>query len=155
MDENGIMSSISTSTLDSTMTGKGDLWSVEVRVNDGTEWSTWVTSSNVEILNTAPILESATVSITEAATNQNVTVMAMMSDVDDDQTTMSITWYLDGAIQLEYNNQATLPSSATNKDESWTAVVQANDGEKTSSQSETLSVAIINSEPLLLFLSKT
>ncbi len=147
--KNGMMTSISTSTLDSTMTGKGDLWSVEVRVNDGTEWSTWVTSSNFEILNTAPILESATVSITEAATNQNVTVMAMMSDVDGEEPTMSITWYLDGVLQSEYNNQATLLSSATSKGETWTAVVQANDGEATSSQSETLSVAIINSEPLL------
>ena len=85
----------------------------------------------------------------EAATDEDVTVTATMSDADDDQTTMSINWYLDGVIQLEYNNQVTLPSSATNKGESWTAVVQANDGETTSSQSETLSVLIINSDPLL------
>ena len=113
---------------------------VEVRVNDGTEWSLWTASSSLEILNTAPSLDSATISMNEAATDENVTVMATMSDVDGDQTTMSITWYLDGVIQLEYNNQATLPSSATNKGESWTAVVQANDGETASSQSETLSV---------------
>ena len=147
--KNGIMTPISTSTIDSSMTAKGDVWSVEVRVNDGTEWSTWVTSSSFEILNTAPILESATVSMTEAATNQNVTVMAMMSDVDGEEPTMSITWYLDGVLQSEYNNQATLLSSATSKGETWTAVVQADDGEVTSSQSETLSVLVINSEPLL------
>ena len=85
----------------------------------------------------------------EATADENVTVTATMSDADSDQTTMSINWYLDGVIQLEYNNQVTLPSSATNKGESWTAVVQANDGETTSSQSETLSVLIINSDPLL------
>ena len=147
--KNGIMTTISTSTIDSTMTTKGDLWIVEVRVNDGTEWSLWTASSSLEILNTAPSLDSATISMNEAATDENVTVVATMSDVDGDQTTMSITWYLDGAIQLEYNNQATLPSSVTNKGESWTAVVQANDGETTSSQSETLSVLIINSDPLL------
>ena len=147
--KNGILTTISTSTLDSVMTTKGDLWTVEVRVNDGTEWSSWMASSSLEILNTAPSLDSATISTNEAATDENVTVMATMSDVDDDQTTMIITWYLDGAIQLEYNNQATLPSSVTNKGESWTAVVQANDGETTSSQSETLSVLIVNSEPLL------
>ena len=147
--KNGILTTISTSTLDSAMTTKGDLWTVEVRVNDGSEWSLWTASSSLEILNTAPSLDSATISMNEAATDENVTVMATMSDVDGDQTTMSITWYLDGVIQLEYNNQATLPSSATNKGESWTAVVQANDGETTSSQSETLSVLIINSDPLL------
>ena len=147
--KNGIMTSISTSTLDSTMTTKGDVWTVEVRVNDGTEWSLWSASSNLEILNTAPTLESATISMNEVATNENVTVAATMSDVDGDQTTTSIRWYLDGAIQLEYNNQATLPSSITNKGESWTAVVQADDGESTSSQSETLSVIILNSDPFL------
>ena len=147
--KNGIMTTISTSTIDSTMTTKGDLWTVEVRVNDGTEWSLWTTSSSLEILNTAPSLDSATISMNEAATDENVTVMALMSDVDGDQTTMSITWYLDGVIQLEYDDQATLPSFATNKGELWTAVVQANDGEATSSRSETLSVAIINSVPIL------
>ena len=147
--KNGIMTTITTSTIDSTVTTKGDLWTVEVRVNDGTEWSVWTASSSLEIVNTAPSLDSATISMNQAATDENVTVMATMSDVDGDQTTMSITWYLDGVIQLEYNNQATLPSSATNKGESWTAVVQANDGETTSSQSETLSVLIVNSDPLL------
>tara|TARA_B100001287_G_scaffold47562_2_gene36620 strand:- start:6556 stop:9072 length:2517 start_codon:yes stop_codon:yes gene_type:complete len=147
--KNGIMTTISTSTIDSTMTTKGDLWTVEVRVNDGTEWSLWTTSSSLEILNTAPSLDSATISMNEAATDENVTVIALMSDVDGDQTTMGITWYLDGVIQLEYDDQATLPSFATNKGELWTAVVQANDGEATSSQSETLSVAIINSVPIL------
>ena len=147
--KNGITTTITTSTIDSTVTTKGDLWTVEVRVNDGTEWSVWTASSSLEIVNTAPSLDSATISMNQAATDENVTVMATMSDVDGDQTTMSITWYLDGVIQLEYNNQATLPSSATNKGESWTAVVQANDGETTSSQSETLSVLIVNSDPLL------
>ena len=147
--KNGVMTSVSTSTLDSTMTAKGDEWAVEVRVNDGTEWSMWTTSSSFQILNTAPVLESASLSITEAFTNQNVTVMATMSDVDSDEPTMSISWYLDGEIQLEYNNQATLSSSVTKKGESWTAVVQAYDGEATSPQSETLSVNILNSEPLV------
>ena len=147
--KNGILTTISTSTLDSLMTTKGDLWTVEVRVNDGTEWSSWTASSSLEILNTAPTLDSATISMNEAATDENVTVMSTMSDVDDDQATMSVTWYLDGVIQIGYNDQATLPSSATNKGESWTAVVQANDGEAASSQSETLSVTIINSNPLL------
>ena len=147
--KNGILTTISTSTLDPTMTSKGDVWTVEIRVNDGTEWSLWTSSSNLEILNTAPILESAAMSMTEAATNQNVTVMATMSDIDGDETSTSISWYLDGVLQLEYNNQATLPSAVTNKGELWTAVVQADDGEATSSQSETLSVLILNSEPIL------
>ena len=147
--KDGIMTSISTSTVDSTMTTKGDVWAVEVRVNDGTVWSMWTTSSNVEILNTAPVLESATLSISEAATDLDVTLSTIMNDIDGDELTESIVWYRDGTIQTEYNNLVTLPSSATNKGETWTAVVQADDGEATSSQSETLSVTILNSKPLL------
>ena len=147
--KNGVMTTSSTSTLESTMTSKGDNWVVEIRVNDGTDWSTWVASSNVEIMNTPPVLETASISVSEALTDQDITLSSTMSDVDGDALTMSIVWYLNGEIQTEYSNQATLPSLATNKGDVWTAVVQAHDGETTSSQSETLSVTILNSDPIL------
>ncbi len=147
--KNGVMTTSSTSTLESTMTSKGDNWVVEIRVNDGTDWSTWVASSSVEIMNTPPVLETASISVSEALTDQDITLSSTMSDVDGDELTMSIAWYLNGEIQTEYSNQATLPSLATDKGDVWTAVVQAHDGETTSSQSETLSVTILNSDPIL------
>ena len=147
--KNGVMTSFSSSMLDASVTSKSDSWSVEIRVNDGTDWSTWTPSSNIEIQNTAPQLESASISATEVTTDQDVTLSTIMSDVDGDTLTISIVWYLNGTIQPEYNNQATLPSSATIKGNIWTAIVQADDGEATSSQSETLSVSILNSKPLL------
>ena len=147
--KNGVMTTISSSTLESTMTMKGDVWTVEVRVNDGTDWSAWTASSSVQIMNTAPDLESAYISASEVLTGQDITLNSTMSDVDGDALTMSIVWYLNGESQTEYNNQATLPSSATTKGDTWTAVVQANDGEATSQQSETLSVTVLNSEPVL------
>ncbi len=147
--KNGVMTAILSPTLDSTATNKGDLWVVEVRVNDGTDWSAWTPSSNIEILNTAPELETASISVTEAPTDQDVTLNAIMSDIDGDTLTMNIVWNLNGTIQPEYNDQATLPSSATSKGDIWTAIVQADDGEATSPQSETLSVSILNSKPLL------
>tara|TARA_Y100000994_G_scaffold215883_1_gene192461 strand:+ start:6711 stop:9221 length:2511 start_codon:yes stop_codon:yes gene_type:complete len=147
--KNGVMTAISSSMLESTTTTKGDVWVVEVRVNDGTDWSTWTPSSNIEIQNTAPQLESASISATEVTTDQDVTLSTIMSDVDGDTLTMNIVWDLNGTIQPEYNNQVTLPSSATIKGNIWTAIVQADDGEATSSQSETLSVSILNSKPLL------
>ena len=147
--KNGVMTAISSSTLESTMTMKGDVWAVEVRVNDGTDWSAWTTSSSVEIMNTAPDLESVHISATEVLTDTDITLSPTMSDVDGDALTMSIVWYLNGISQTAYNNLATLPSSATSKGDAWTAVVQADDGEETSQQSETLSVTVLNSEPLL------
>ena len=147
--KNGLMTTSSTSTLESTMTSKGDSWVVEIRVNDGTDWSTWVASSSVEIVNTPPVLESASLSASEVLTNQDITLNSTMSDVDGDTLTMSIVWYLNGEIQTEYNNQAILPSAATDKGDVWTAVVQAHDGESMSPQSETLSATILNSDPVL------
>ena len=147
--KNGVMTTSSTSTLESTMTSKGDSWVVEIRVNDGTDWSTWVASSSVEIENTPPVLESASLSASEVLTNQDITLNSTMSDVDGDTLTMSIVWYLNGEIQTEYNNQAILPSAATDKGDVWTAVVQAHDGESMSPQSETLSATILNSDPVL------
>ena len=135
--------------LDASLTSKSDIWSVEIRVNDGTDWSVWTASSTVQILNTRPQLDSASISATEAPTDQDITVNASMSDVDGDTLSAIIVWYLEGTVQPGYNNLATLPSSATTKGDTWTAVLQADDGEEVSSQSETVSVLIINTEPQL------
>ena len=147
--KNGVMTAISSSTLESSTTTKGDFWSVEVRVSDDTDWSAWASSPNVEILNSAPVIQAASISSTGATTTEDVVLNTSFSDIDDDTLTAVIDWYLDGALQPEYNNLASLPSSATNKGDVWTAVVQASDGETLSAQSETLTVAILNSKPLL------
>jgi len=147
--KNGVLTTSSSLILDASDTSKNDIWSVEIRVNDGTDWSAWTTSPTIQILNTRPQLNSASISATEASTDQDITVNASMSDADGDTLTSIIVWYLDGTEQPAYNNLATLPSSATTKGDTWTAVLQADDGETSSSQSETVSVLIVNSEPNL------
>ena len=147
--KNGVLTAFSSSILDASVTSKNDIWSVEIRVNDGTDWSVWTASSTIQILNTRPHLDGASISASEASTDQNVTVNASMSDIDGDTLTVLIVWYLDGTEQPAYNNLATLPSSATTKGDTWTAVLQADDGEDVSSQSQTVSVSIINTEPQL------
>ena len=147
--KNGVLTAFSSSILDASVTSKNDIWSVEIRVNDGTDWSVWTASSTIQVLNTRPHLDGASISASEASTDQNVTVNASMSDIDGDTLTVLIVWYLDGTEQPAYNNLATLPSSATTKGDTWTAVLQADDGEDVSSQSQTVSVSIINTEPQL------
>ena len=146
---NGVVTAISTSTLDNSETNKGESWAVDVRVNDGTDWSAWTTSANVQIGNTAPLLETAALSHTEAFTDESLSVTAVMSDVDGDALTINIAWYLSGDLQSTYQNLETLPSSATTKGDVWTAIVQAYDGTETSSASETLTANIVNSEPVV------
>ena len=146
---NGELVGITTSTVDPVSTNKGESWSVEARSFDGTDWSSWVTSSSIQILNSVPNLESASISAAEVTTDENISVSSTMSDADGDSLTMSIKWYLDGTLQPEYNNQVMLSAQLTNKGDIWTSVVEAFDGFETSITSQTFTVQILNSEPTI------
>ena len=146
---NGALVGITTSTVDPVSTNKGESWSVEARSFDGTDWSSWVTSSSIQILNSVPNLDSASISAGEVTTDENISVSSTMSDADGDSLTMSLKWYLDGTLQPEYNNQAMLSAQLTNKGDIWTAVVEAFDGSETSTTSQTFTVQILNSEPTI------
>ena len=146
--KNGIETDVESQKLSSLNTMKGDSWSVSVRVNDGTTWSTWQSSPSTTIENTAPVLQSASLSASQITGQTNVSVDAQMTDVDVfDSLTFNIQWYLNDVVQPQLENVNPLPSSQTSKGQNWAAVIHAFDGSDTSSESETLYVDIINSEP--------
>ena len=146
--KNGIETDVESQTLSSLNTMKGDSWSVSVRVNDGTTWSPWQSSPSTTIENTAPVLQSASLSASQITGQTNVSVDAQMTDVDVfDSLTFNIQWYLNDVVQPQLENVNPLPSSQTSKGQNWAAVIHAFDGSDTSSESETLYVDIINSEP--------
>ncbi|MDA8716053.1 PKD domain-containing protein [Candidatus Poseidoniales archaeon] len=146
--KNGIETDVESQTLSYLNTMKGDSWSVSVRVNDGTTWSSWQSSPSTTIENTAPVLQSASLSASQVTGQTNVSVDAQMTDVDVfDSLTFNIQWYLDDVVQPQLENVNPLPSSQTSKGQNWAAVIHAFDGSDTSSESETLYVDIINSEP--------
>ena len=146
--KNGVDAGIDSQILSSTNTMKGESWSVSVRVNDGTTWSSWQSSTVTTIENTAPVLESASLNSAQVTTQTNVSVDAVMVDVDSlDSLTFTIQWYLEDVLQPELNDVNPLPSSQTSKGQTWAAVIHAFDGSETSTLSETLYVDIINSNP--------
>ena len=146
--KNGVDAGIDSQVVSSTSTMKGESWSVSVRVNDGTTWSTWQSSAATTIENTAPVLEAASLNSAQVTTQTNVSVDAVMVDVDLlDSLTFNIQWYLEDVLQSELNDVNPLPSSQTSKGQTWAAVIHAFDGSDTSSLSETLYVDIINSNP--------
>ncbi|MHA2305477.1 MAG: hypothetical protein ACXACU_08795 [Candidatus Hodarchaeales archaeon] len=71
------------------------------------------------------------------------------SDVDGDSENSSwiIRWYKDGDVQSAYNNQTTVPSSATTKIEEWNYTVQVYDGENYSVQYNSSITTILNTIP--------
>ena len=146
--KNGVDAGIDSQVVSSTSTMKGESWSVSVRVNDGTTWSTWQSSAATTIENTAPVLESASLNSAQVTTQTNVSVDAVMLDVDLlDSLTFTIQWYLEDVLQPQLNDVNPLPSSQTSKGQTWAAVIYAFDGSDTSTLSETLYVDIINSNP--------
>ena len=148
--KNGVDAGIDSETLSFTSTTKGDSWSVNARVNDGTTWSTWQSSSATTIENTAPVLQSASIIATQVTSQMNISVDAVMTDADSmDVLSFNIQWYLEDVLQPELNGINPLPSSQTMKGQTWAAVIHAFDGSDPSLESETLYVDIINSDPFV------
>ncbi len=148
--KNGVDAGIDSETLSFTSTTKGDSWSVNARVNDGTTWSTWQSSAATTIENTAPVLQSASIIATQVTSQMNISVDAAMTDADSmDVLSFNIQWYLEDVLQPELNGINPLPSSQTMKGQTWAAVIHAFDGSDSSFESETLYVDIINSDPFV------
>ncbi len=148
--KNGVDAGIDSETLSFTSTTKGDSWSVNARVNDGTTWSTWESSAATTIENTAPVLQSASIVATQVTSQMNISVDAVMTDADSmDVLSFNVQWYLEDVLQPQLNGINPLPSSETMKGQTWAAVIHAFDGSDSSLESETLYVDIINSDPFV------
>ena len=148
--KNGVEAGIDSETLPFTSTMKGDSWSVNVRVNDGITWSSWQSSAAITIENTAPVLQSASIVATQATSQMNISVDAVMTDADSmDVLSFNVQWYLEDVLQPQLNGINPLPSSETMKGQTWAAVIHAFDGSDSSLESETLYVDIINSDPFV------
>ena len=110
----GTMGAVSSSTLPSFYTSKGESWKVKVRVTDGEVYSDWLESNAVVIQNTAPVLSSVTIEQDEIYFENESTYTYEASDVDGDQLQVSESWTRNGDIltltlsvydnQMEYSN---------------------------------------------------
>ena len=90
------MGAVTSSTLPSFYTEKGESWKVRVRVTDGEIYSDWMESNSVVIQNTAPVLSSVTIDQDEVYFEEDATYTYEASDVDGDQLTISESWLLEG-----------------------------------------------------------
>ena len=86
---------------------QGDVVTCRVTPNDGTDLGSFMESSTT-ILNTAPVVNSVTLSPTENATNDIITATVDSTDLDGDTLTHTWIWYVDGsAVQSTSNTNAT------------------------------------------------
>ena len=92
------MGVVSSSTLPSFYTSKGESWKVKVRVTDGKEYSEWMESSAVVIQNTPPVLSNVEIDQDRVYFDTEATYTFDASDVDGDQLQVSESWSLNGDI---------------------------------------------------------
>ena len=110
----GTNGAISSATLPSFYTEKGESWTVRCRVTDGVVYSDWMESSAVIIQNTAPVLNELTIDQETVFFDSEATYSYDASDIDGDTLDTSETWELNGDIltltlsvyddEMEYSN---------------------------------------------------
>ncbi len=87
-------------------TNKGETWKACVTPNDGTVDGIENCSNNLTIANTAPVHDTTPILNSTFATNytnENLTVYANVSDIDDDSIKNITTWYLNGSSIMVLN----------------------------------------------------
>ncbi len=91
-------STITTPTLPSSLTSKGDSWTAKCRVTDGKTYSDWMESSSVVIQNSAPVLSSVTIDQDSVFFENEATYSYEASDADGDPLSPTESWALSGEI---------------------------------------------------------
>jgi len=94
----GTSGGVSSATLPSFYTSKGESWKVRVRVTDGEEYSEWMESSAVLIRNSAPVLTTLEIDQETVYFQNEATYTYDAYDADGDQIQTTETWSNDGEI---------------------------------------------------------
>lgn len=138
-------------TLPSVATRDGDVWQVRARAYDGEAFSTWITSDSINVGssgNSPPVATNVQLSVTNPSTTQSITMSWDEADANGDPITQRSTrWIRDGALYSPADELVTLPSSITEKGESWTGEVRLFDGTSWSAWESSAPAIVANSAP--------
>lgn len=128
----------------------GDQWKFSVRPNDGIGFSILTyTSAPVTVVNRVPVASALAVVPAYPTTSDNLEAIFAISDPDGDSVKASISWFKNGAEQVELKNVKIIPSSVTSVDEEWYFTVVPNDGYDNGSQVQSEPVTILNTPPTI------
>ncbi|HIF46252.1 MAG TPA: hypothetical protein EYQ73_05600 [Candidatus Poseidoniales archaeon] len=130
-------------TVPDSMTAKGESWYVTVTPSDGSDDGNPVTSSTMIISNSAPIVQSASISPSSPIEGEDLILSASGFDEDSEMTSISsVQWFVDGAIVNSLTDQSTVPAIAARSGDVWHAKVKVTDNEDSSQWFTTQSVTI-------------
>ena len=125
-------------------TSKGQFWNASITPSDGTDLGTQVEANTVEIVNSAPVVDSATISPVIPLEGDDLPLSHSFSDADlGDIPALSDTrWYVDGARVATFDGEVSVPSIAIRSGDVWHAEVSASDGIDISTWFTTVSVTV-------------
>ncbi len=136
-------------TVSPTFTTKGESWYAEVTPSDGEDSGTMKTSPTLTVINSMPVIESASINPSSATEDDNLSIIMTSSDADGDSRSISgIEWYLDGSKVSAFDGDSEIPSVAIRSGDVWHSRIKVNDGEVDSNWFTTLSITIgSNNQP--------
>ncbi len=121
---------------------------VTIQVTDGTLTDTDMFQVTVISVNDAPEVRDGQIGMEADKGGVSLTLNYTYYDVEEDPfTAAEIRWKKNGVAQLQYNNQRTIPSSATTRGEEWLCEVRIYDGFTWSAWTQIGPVAIPNTPP--------
>ena len=130
-------------TVNPSFTTKGETWYAEVTPSDGQDSGNTETSPSLTVINSIPVVDSASISPSSATDEDNLSINMSSSDADGDARSISgIEWYLDGSKINAFDGDSEVPSVAIRSGDVWHAKIKVNDGEADSDWFTTLSITI-------------
>ena len=112
-------------TLPSSLTSKGDNWTVFVNANDGQDLSENELSASVQIINTIP---NAIAELSHSSL-EDLVLSITNDDIDGDLVSNEITWYRNGFKEGSLDGQSSVPAQLLGPGQVWSVEVIPNDGE--------------------------
>ena len=137
-------------------TRAGDIWHAQLLISDGELNSDWFTTDSIVIngTNTAPVVDSVTISPTSPTTTDDLDADWAFSDAESDSiTNWQIRWKIDDVISQNHDGKEVISSEQTSKGQSWKVGIKAFDGTDWSQEVWSSAVVIGNTPPVLNTLS--
>ncbi len=138
-------------TIPSTSTSVGETWLCIVTPNDG-EVDGKSVSDSVQIMNGLPSASGLSISPASPITGDDLTAAYSYSDPDGDSEDVDkreMRWYRNAQVVESLNDEMTVPSAQTAKDDTWYFRIRVHDGEEYSNYAQSQSVEIGNTAPIV------
>jgi hypothetical protein len=138
----------------SQFTKKGEIWYANISIFDGESYSSWYPLQSITIQNSPPTVTGIFLTPDSPNATQPLITTWTFDDADNDsenQVAALIQWYRNGILVDSLTNSQTVPSTLTNREESWYFTVQVTDGYDYSlTIYHSNAITIINSAPTAL-----